>query len=44
MGHTTVMFAAGVAQVDEVIYQNKHWSSDKMTLSRFRNIMHKNLL
>jgi hypothetical protein len=44
MGHRTVMIAAGNAQVNEVIYRNKHYSSEKMTVRRFRNITNKNVL
>jgi hypothetical protein len=44
MGHRTVMIAAGNAQVNKVIYRNKHYSSEKMTVRRFRNITNKNVL
>jgi len=36
-----MMIAAGNAQVNEVIYRNKHYGSEKMTVSRSPYITNK---
>ena len=44
IGHTTVMIEASNGQVNGVIYRNKHYSSEKKTVSRFRNMTNKNVV